>query len=221
MQQVWLSAAAFLSLHWLVAQNPVRRLLVKSLGEKLYQRGFAAASVALVLWMAVAYSRARHGPGDITFFDSPQYAGAINAAGQLVAVIFIICGFTTPNPGTVGQGSHVNDPDIARGILRITRHPFLWGVCLFAGLHMLAAPTLVSWVLFGALALIAITGTISIDRKRARVWGPPWTRFTQETSNLPFVAIATGRQSLKLAEIGWKRGAASTVVWALLGAMHR
>jgi uncharacterized membrane protein len=220
MQQMWLAAGAFLALHWLVARHPVRRRIIDRLGERLYQHGFATASIVLVAWMAVAYSRARHGPGDIMLFDSPPYAPAMNAVGQLAAAVFITCGFTTSNPGTVGQGGHVNDPGIARGILRITRHPFLWGVGLFAGLHMLATPTLASWVLFGTLALVALTGTVGIDHKRARVWGQPWTRFAQETSNLPFAAIASGRQSLDLAEIGWKRWTASVAVWALLIALH-
>lgn len=215
MLNLWIAAAAFVVLHWLVPRGPVRRLFVDQVGEQIYLRGFALASIAVLCWMAIAYAQARLGPGNIPLFGVPGYALAVNLMGQFVAWQLIIGGLTTPNPGTVGQGGRVEQPDIARGILRISRHPFLWGVSLFSALHMAAVPTLAAWVMFGSLTVVALTGARRIDSKRARVGGASWARFEQQTSNLPFAAILRGRQSLRWAEIGWRRAATGTFVWAL------
>lgn len=39
--------------------------------------------------------------------------------------------------------------DIARGIVRITRHPFLWGVALWALVHFIVNGDLASVILSG------------------------------------------------------------------------
>jgi hypothetical protein len=55
----------------------------------------------------------------------------------------------------------------ARGVLRITRHPFLWGVTLWGAGHLLLNGERFAVMLFGALALMAVLGARSIDRKGA------------------------------------------------------
>ena len=50
-----------------------------------------------------------------------------------------------------------------------------------------------------------LTGTWLIDRRKCATLGGDWTRFAAVTSNVPFMAIATGRNQLNVAEIGvWK-----------------
>jgi uncharacterized membrane protein len=88
-----------------------------------------------------------------------------------------------------------------RGALRITRHPFLWGVALLAVGHMATVPSPRSLVLFGTLLAVALAGTLSIDAKRRRKLGLHWAPYAAVTSNLPFAAILAGRQPLKPAEL--------------------
>jgi uncharacterized membrane protein len=72
-------------------------------------------------------------------------------------------------------------------------------------------------VLFGTLLFLALSGTVSIDAKRKAALGDGWTPFAQATSNVPFAAILTGRQPLRLGEIGLvKLGAAVAVYVALV-----
>ena len=49
------------------------------------------------------------------------------------------------------------------GALRVTRHPFLWGIALFSVGHLATVPTRASLLLFGTLLVVALTGTVSID----------------------------------------------------------
>ena len=54
--------------------------------------------------------------------------------------------------------------------MRVTRHPFLIGVGLWAVLHLVANGDVASFIFFGAFAVTALAGTVSIDAKRRRAW---------------------------------------------------
>ena len=48
---------------------------------------------------------------------------------MLIALLFAVIGVSTPSPTRVGMESQLTQgPERARGMVRITRHPFLWGV---------------------------------------------------------------------------------------------
>jgi uncharacterized membrane protein len=81
---------------------------------------------------------------------------------------------------------------------------------------------LASLILFGALFVLALGGTASIDAKRSRLFGQQWQVFAASTSNVPFGAIAAGRNRLgpALREIGVVRPAIAIAVYALVFALH-
>ena len=68
--------------------------------------------------------------------------------------------------------------------------------------------------------ILAVFGTLSIDGKRRRKLGAAWDGFAAQTSGAPFAAIATGRQTLKLGEIGWWRLGVAVIVWGALVFAH-
>jgi len=112
--------------------------------------------------------------------------------------------------------------DIVRGIVRITRHPFLWGVGLWAFVHLIVNGDVASLIFFGSLLLLALGGTTLIDAKRRRSFGDHWSRFTQATSNVPFTAIATGRNQLgpALREIGILRPVIASAAYVVVLIFH-
>jgi len=75
------------------------------------------------------------------------------------------------------------------GIVRVTRHPFLMGVGLWAVVHLVANGDVASFIFFGAFAVTALAGTVSIDAKRRHALGPGWRSFAAQTSIVPFAAI--------------------------------
>jgi uncharacterized membrane protein len=220
MNNLLVAAAFFVVLHRGVSGSPLRQRLVGAFGESTYARLFQLASLSGVLWLGVAYSGA--GVGGV-----PQGLWAIHPAAvwvqlllQPLAVLLIIAGITTPNPGTFGQEAVAESREPVRGMLRLTRHPFLWGIGLFAVGHLLVTSTPRGLVLFGTLAFVALSGTLSIDAKRRRSLGPKWAAFEAQTSNLPFVAIVDGRQKLSWGEIGWWRPLMAAGVAILLALVH-
>jgi uncharacterized membrane protein len=106
----------------------------------------------------------------------------------------------------------------ARGMIRITRHPLMWAVMLWAGAHILARGDLKSAVFFGGFLLLAGLGTILMDARKQS--NPDWARFAAVTSNLPFVAIAQGRNRIAWREIGWLRPAIGLALFAAFFSGH-
>jgi uncharacterized membrane protein len=93
----------------------------------------------------------------------------------------------------------------ARGILRVTRHPVLWAIALWAIVHLIARGDGASVIFFGGFALLSLSGTVLIDVRKSRAAGAEWQRFAQSTSNVPFAAIIQGRNQFKFEEIGWPK----------------
>jgi uncharacterized membrane protein len=114
------------------------------------------------------------------------------------------------------------DPETARGMVRITRHPFLWGVALWAVTHLIVNGELASLILFGTFLVLAIGGTAAIDAKRRRKSREQWQRFAQATSSVPFAAIVRGGNRLApaLAEIGPWRIIVAVALYAAAFYLH-
>ncbi len=207
----------FLFIHIGIAGTRLRDGLVKRLGEQPYRGLFALASLAGLAWMIQAY---RHAPRIATW---GRQLGGRPAAYILVfvAFVFVVVGLLTPSPTKVGMESRL-DPESVRGIVRITRHPFLWGVALWAVTHLVINGDQASLVLFGTLLILALGGTVSIDAKRQRRFGEQWLMFARATSNVPFGAMARGAARLTpaLTEIGGWRFGAAIALYALAFYLH-
>ena len=214
------AATFFVLLHLLVSGTRVRDAIVGKIGDGPYMGLFSLASVAGLAWLGFGYAAARTAPWNAAYWDITPATRHIQLGLMLIAVIFIVVGLTTPNPTSVKQEGALDRPDVVRGMLRITRHPFLWGVALWGLGHLIVNGDRAGIVLFAAMLILALFGTASIDAKRKRALGPTWHAFATQTSNIPFAAILAGRQSLKIGEIGWWRIALALVIYAALAFGH-
>ena len=200
MLQLVLASAAFLLLHLWISGTPLRDRLVARLGEGTYLGLFSLASVAILVWMLTAYGGARSAGYNPTWWGPTPLTQHVQLVLMLVAFLLIVPGVMARNPGAVGQTGALQDADPVRGILRVTRHPFLWGVGIWAGGHLLVNGDLISLILFGSLGVLAIGGAASIDAKRRRVYGETWAEFEARSSFVPFAAILSRRQTLRPGE---------------------
>lgn len=216
MTSLFAAAAFFVLLHLLVSGTRVRDALVGRVGPGPYLSLFSLASVAGLVWLGFAFSQARSGAGNDRFWELNEATRHIQFVVQLLAMLLIVPGLTTPNPTSVRQEGALDRPDVVRGMLRVTRHPFLWGVAIWALGHLLVNGDAASVVLFGSLLALAIFGTVSIDAKRRRALGTKWNTFAAQTSNMPFLAMVQGRQRLNLREIGWWPILLAIAVWGAL-----
>ena len=76
---------------------------------------------------------------------------------MLPAFVLVVLGLRTPNPTAVGmEGLAARSPE---GIVRVTRHPLLIGIGLWALVHLVANGDVASFLFFGALAVTALAGS--------------------------------------------------------------
>jgi uncharacterized membrane protein len=214
MTQLALAALAFAATHF-VTSTPLRITLVEAIGEKAYLGAYSLVSFLTLGWMVWAYLRAPFMP----LFHIP----GVKLWPLVVmpfAMILLAAGLISRNPSAVGQAGRLKAEEPARGILRVTRHPVMWAIALWALVHLVARGDVASGIFFGALAFVALAGTKLIDRRKDETLGEDWKRFAAVTSNVPFTAIVEGRNRLALAEIGVKRVAAGLIAFAVLLLAH-
>ena len=207
------AAVFFVLLHLLVSGTTLRDKLTGKIGQGPYMGLFSLASVAGLVWLGMAYGAGRHEAWNQAYWVITPATRHIQLGLMVIALLLIVPGLTTPNPTSVRQEGTLDRPDVVSGMLRITRHPFLWGVAIWAGGHLLVNGDRASILLFGSMLALAIFGTLSIDAKRKRALGETWDGFAAQTSNVPFGAILAGRQPLKIGEIGWWRIALAIVIY--------
>lgn len=206
------AAVFFVLLHLLVSGTVLRGAIVTIIGEGAFMGLFSLASVAGLVWLGWAYGQAR-GTGPV-YWDLGSGGRHAAAALVLLAMLLIVPGLTTPNPTSVKQEGALEKPNAVQGMLRITRHPFLWGVAIWALAHLLANGDLPGVILFGSMLALALFGTASIDAKRKRALGPRWDAFAAQTSGVPFAAVLSGKQKLSVGEIGLWRILLAVAVYA-------
>lgn len=210
MSMLLAAAAYFVLIHLLVSGTRLRDALVRRIGDGPYMGLFSLASIVGIVWLARSYGDAR--TEAVVFWSVTEPTRWAQFVLQLLATLLVVIGLTTRNPTSVKQEAALERPDLVQGVLRITRHPFLWGVALWAVGHLLVNGDAASLVLFGSLLALAAFGTYSIDAKRRRVLGAAWEPFAAQTSNVPF-----GRGvRVSLREIGWWRVLLGVAVWAAL-----
>jgi len=102
----------------------------------------------------------------------------------------------------------------------VTRHPFLWGVTLWAASHIVVNGDVKTLVVMIGLLVLALGGMWHIDRRREAALGAAWGPIALTTSALPFQAILQGRTVLDWAAIGWWRPALALALYLALLALH-
>ena len=209
MELLLAATAAFLATHF-VASTPLRGAAVRALGEWPWRVAYSLVAFATLGWMIWAYNRAPY---------EPLWTGLrhVPAAIMPFAFILLVSGFAR-NPTAVGAEKLLESAEPARGMIRITRHPVMWAIVLWSLAHALARGDVKSLIFFGGMFVLAALGTVAIDRKKAA--NPAWPKFAAVTSNIPFVAIAQGRNRFVWREIGLLKVALGLVVFAVVFAAH-
>jgi len=213
MTNLVVAAALFLGIHLLVSGTKLRDLITAKIGEKLYVPLFALASLGAIIWMCIAYAAAS--AANTVLFDAGPGLRAFGVVVLAASFALVVPGVLRGNPTSAGQ-----EKAPIGGVLRITRHPFLCGVALWAGFHLMAAGTLAATIFFATFLLLATLGTSAIDGKVQRRSPADWHKIAAETSVVPFVGIAEGRNRLIAPEIFDWRFSVATVIFAGLLYFH-
>jgi len=217
MTMLYVAAAVFLGIHFLVSGTRLRDGLTRVVGEGPYMGLFSLASLAAIVWLVMAYNAVQRSGADPLLYDLGP--GVRHLGIPVIAIAFFlgVQGLLGPNPTSVRQEAAAAKEGTIHGVVRITRHPFLWGVAIWSAFHLAANGDQASVVLFGTFLVLSILGTFSIDAKRKRKMGDAWKTFATKTSNIPFAAVIAGRTPLRLGEdLGWRFLVAAVLFLAVL-----
>ncbi len=217
MIQLLVAALFLLASHFGISSTPLRPWLVARLGERVYLGLYSLIALGAIVWVIRAYAQAPY----VELWPVTPWTALVPLIVMPFAFVLAVAGLSTPNPTAVGAPPEtLQGAATVRGIFRVTRHPFQWSVVLWAVAHVIASGDLAGLILFGGFGALALIGTCLIDRKYALKRGADWQAFAAASSNLPFAAIAAGRQRFVFAEIGWWRLALGLLVYLVLLAAH-
>ncbi|HSZ74686.1 MAG TPA: NnrU family protein [Rhizomicrobium sp.] len=207
------AAAVFLGIHLLIAGTKIRDAITGAIGENAYLGLFSLASIVVISWLVIAYNAAQASGADPILYSLGEGIRHLGIPVVLLAFLLAVPGLIVPNPTSLKQEGAAAKP--IKSVLAITRHPFLWGVAIWAAFHTAANGDEASVIFFGTFLVLALAGTVSIDAKRKRKMGAAWDAFAARTSNIPFGAVASGRASLVTA-LDWRMALALVVFVAVL-----
>jgi uncharacterized membrane protein len=195
-----IATAVFLGIH-IIPSSYLRSGIVARIGNLPYLGLFSLLSGGAMAWMVIAYNDAPDGQVLWQFDNAARYAAIIL---MLIASILFVSAYTSRNPTAIGNESKVTDPAASGGIVAVTRHPLMWSFVLWSVAHLLNNGDTRSVIFFGGIGVLAFIGTIMIDKKRALALGADWVSFSDNTSNVPFLAVLQGRASLSLKQLWWR-----------------
>jgi uncharacterized membrane protein/mono/diheme cytochrome c family protein len=208
----WLAFYAlwFVGLHLLLSSIPVRTKIIGKLGQRRFGILYSAAAAIGLLGMVFSF----RGSSYVEVWLPARGLRWVPVLAMPIAILFMVSGFSTKSPTTVGQGDVAKEEEGPRGILTVTRHPALWGFALWAIAHLATNGELRAIIVFVAIFVLSIAGMVHIDRRRAAALGADWARYRERTSLVPFAAILRGKIAFDWRGIGLARvlGSAFTYV---------
>ncbi len=174
-------ASAFLILLHTLTETPLKARLIERCGKPLYHLLFSASALLGMAFLVLAWQNAPY----LELWDSPRPLRLLALLLMPLAFYLFLAGLALPK-----------EPDMEKApVLLITREPLLWGVALWAVLHLLANGDLAAVIFFGTFLYLALLGMRVRERKRAG--DPGWHELLHQTSSLPFVAVLKGRAQLR------------------------
>lgn len=189
----------FVAGHFALSWQPVRRRWVARIGEWPFRGVYSTLSILTFVWAIAAYGEA---PA-VAVWHPHMALRHLPLTVMPFACVFLVAGYTVRNPSAVlALGRSTRTP----GIIKITRHPVMWGTGLWGITHGLANGDAAAMLLAGAMAVLSFGGAWHIERRRAG--DPAWQALRAESSFVPFVAVLRGRVRVTVGEVGWGR------IWA-------
>ncbi len=212
---LFLASLAFVAGHLILSSRPVRQPLIGKIGMWPFRGLYSVVAGVLFTWMITAFNKAP----EVMLFESTIGMKHLTLSVMALVSFLLVCGYTTLNPTAIGM-EKAGLQSGPRGVLKITRHPIMWGVILWALSHILANGDAAALIFFGGLAVLAFAGACHIDMKRRHDGGTEWDAFMKETSHIPLLAILKGQTRVERGEYRWWQILLSVGLYAGLLFLH-
>ena len=180
--------AGFAGAHLVLSSLPVRTRLVAAVGERAFQGLYSLVVLGLFIPLVLAYFAHKHTGAVLWAIPPGPLRRWTMYVGIAVAFVLVVGSQVTPSPANLVPG----EPR-ARGVLRITRHPFIMGTALWALLHLVANGTATDVVFFGGFVLFGVVGAWHQDARKLATNVPGYREFCAAAPFIPFTGAETLR----------------------------
>lgn len=187
-----LACVVFFLSHLLPVRPPLRPWLQRRLGPVGFTLVYSALSLAVLAWLIEAAGRAPH----VALWDwAPwQVHVPLTVMGPVCLILALSIG--RPNPFSFGGARNDQFDPAQPGIVRLSRHPLLLALALWAAAHVVPNGDLAHVILFGTFAAFAMMGGRLIDRRKRREMGPEWQRMRDRLADAPLLPAAPSGDTL-------------------------
>ncbi|WP_298290885.1 NnrU family protein [Novosphingobium sp.] len=171
------ATSSFVVSHF-VMSGALRSALMARLGEQMFMLVYSFVSLGTLAWTIVAFDRAEPGPG--LWEGTHPLPWLLASVLTIAALAFLLPSFAR-NPALPGKNAAGLGTVIPGGVFKITRHPMMWGIALWALGHAIAAPTGRSIVLMTGMIVLALVGSHLQDKRKLagnKREFQPWQRRT-------------------------------------------
>jgi uncharacterized membrane protein len=185
-----IAVSLFVGGHELMS-HPLRRPLVRAVGEKGFMGLYAIVALGSLIWAVEIWKDI---PPD-RLWQAPPALYMAAPLIMLLAFILFVGSVTAPNPALMGGGVPKKAGTGAagvRGVQAITRHPMMWAFALWAIVHMALSADSRTLVLAGGILVLSLFGSAMQDRKKMAAI-PSYSSHVAQTSFVPFMAQLSGR----------------------------
>jgi uncharacterized membrane protein len=159
--------ALFFVTHSVPVRPAVKGPIVNAIGPRGFTISYSVLSIGMLALLIWAASEAPF----VELWLQMTWQRHVVHLGMLAVCLILAFSVARPNPFSFG-GTHNHAFDPARpGIVRLTRHPILIAMALWAALHLLPNGDLAHVILFGVLGGFALVGRGLINRRKQRVMG--------------------------------------------------
>ena len=207
------AAIAFVGSHF-VLSHPLRKPLVRAIGELGFTVVYSLVAFLTLGWLVVAYRKA---PLTESLWPVGNGLWAVATVLMLIASILLL-GSLIRNPALPTGGKPGPFPEVALGVYAVTRHPMMWSFALWGLCHIAVFPVTKNIIVATAIVVLALVGAALHDRKKEQLQPDLWPVWESKTSYLPFAAIAAGRA--RLGGFGLHALLGGLVVWLVATWAH-
>ena len=214
-----LACAFFLCIHLMISGTVLKDQIISSIGSLAYYALFSLFSIVGLIWICVAYAIAVTDPLNAHLWDSPLFLRIIALVGNFIAFQLVVVGVLSPSPTNLLAVRHLPEKSVY-GVIRISRHPVLAGIGVWAVMHMLCDGNVANWVFFGSILCLCALGANNIDRKRTAAMGEAYASVKRRTSIIPFVAVIEGRTAFAAEELGAAKMLLAASLFSVFAVLH-
>lgn len=181
--ELTLACLLFVASH-LAMSHPLRQRLVKAMGERGFHAAYSLVSLALLIAIAAGFHKSA---GQPPLWNGTAAVPWVVASLLTIPALALVLASLMGNPalpGTSMAGLSARKP---WGVFKVTRHPMMMGIALWAVAHIIAMPTPRTIVVAIAMLVLALAGAAGQDRKKVRRNAREWGVWMQRTSFWPRV----------------------------------